>query len=274
MFFTIITVTFNAESLIDKTISSVLNQSFGDYEVVIIDGKSSDSTVERINSYKSAFEGKRIRLHIISEPDSGIFDAMNKGIGVATGEWIIFLNAGDSLCDSFILEKIYGELSLNKTDSATIPDAVFGDSIYIINGEQIHVKAKDIDGIKKGPVFCHQSVVAKKELYSELKYNTDYKRAADYDTFLRAYLMGKKIYHIPMYISYYLDGGVSAEDGGVRTLEEITRIRVNNGIINDKEAKRELRSIPRRRILCFIKRCIPKSLLRKYYHRKYEYGEY
>lgn len=274
MFFTIITVTFNAENLIDKTISSVLSQSFGYYEVVIIDGKSSDSTVEKINAYKSAFEGKGIQLHIISEPDSGIFDAMNKGIGLAAGEWIIYLNAGDSLCDSFVLERIYGELSSKKTESAIIPDAVFGDSIYIINGEQIHVKAKNIEGIIKGPVFCHQSVVAKKELYSELKYNTDYKRAADYDMFLRAYLMGKNIYHIPMYISYYLDGGISAEDGGARTLEEITRIRVNNGIINDREAKRELRTIPRRRLLSFIKRCIPKSLLKKYYHRKYEHGEY
>lgn len=93
--FTVVTAVFNAEDVIEKTIKSVLNQTYTPYEYLIIDGKSSDKTVEIIRKYSKHFEEKNITLKIVSEKDNGIYNAMNKGIDLAEGDFISFLNAGD-----------------------------------------------------------------------------------------------------------------------------------------------------------------------------------
>ena len=87
----VITVCYNASTTIQETIESVLGQDYSDYEYIIIDGKSSDNTLEVINTYKSN------AIKLISEPDSGVYDAMNKGLKIASGDWIYYLNAGDVL---------------------------------------------------------------------------------------------------------------------------------------------------------------------------------
>jgi len=91
--FTVVTAVFNAEDVIEKTIKSVLNQTYTPYEYLIIDGKSSDKTVEIIRKYSKHFEEKNITLKIVSEKDNGIYNAMNKGIDLAEGDFISFLNA-------------------------------------------------------------------------------------------------------------------------------------------------------------------------------------
>ena len=93
--FTVVTVAYNAESVIEKTITSVLNQSYLPFEYYIIDGKSGDKTVEKEKKYSVEFQNKGVKYTVISEKDSGIYNAMNKGIELATGDFISFLNAGD-----------------------------------------------------------------------------------------------------------------------------------------------------------------------------------
>ena len=91
----IITICFNSEAVIRKTIESVLNQTYTDIEYIIIDGASKDKTVEIAESYRLSLEGKGITFNVYSEPDKGIYDAMNKGINKATGELVGLINSGD-----------------------------------------------------------------------------------------------------------------------------------------------------------------------------------
>ena len=92
----IITVSYNSEVVIEPTIKSILNQTFIDFEYLIIDGNSKDRTVEIIKSYESKFKEKNISYKWVSEPDNGIYDAMNKGILMSNGQWCNFMNTGDS----------------------------------------------------------------------------------------------------------------------------------------------------------------------------------
>ena len=102
----IISVCRNCVQDVDQTISSVLKQLCTDYEYIVIDGASSDETFEKVCSYEGVFQTRGIKFIAQSEPDSGIYNAMNKGIKVASGEYILFLNMGDSLIDVSVLEKI------------------------------------------------------------------------------------------------------------------------------------------------------------------------
>ena len=120
----VITVCYNAEKEIEKTIKSVLKQTYMDYEYIFIDGKSKDNTLEVINRYIPEFEKKGIRIKLVSEEDQGIYDAMNKGVKHASGEWINFMNAGDCFHDEYVLEKIAEHLSEED-------DVVAGEYVYI-----------------------------------------------------------------------------------------------------------------------------------------------
>ena len=111
--FTVVTVTFNAEDVVRKTMDSVLNQSLSPYEYLIFDGVSSDDTVKIAQEYAPRFQEKGIRFRIQSEKDSGIYNAMNKGIRAATGDFISFLNAGDWY-EPDALEKVNGKTILAK----------------------------------------------------------------------------------------------------------------------------------------------------------------
>ena len=106
---TIITVCLNAENIIDETIQSVINQSYKFIEYIIIDGNSTDRTVSLIQDKMAQYP-----ILFISEPDNGIYDAMNKGIKLAKGDFIQFLNAGDVLADEYVIENVVSELELNR----------------------------------------------------------------------------------------------------------------------------------------------------------------
>lgn len=98
----VVTICYNAKNDLEKTILSVLSQTYQDIEYIIIDGGSTDSTVDIIHKYSERL------FYWISEPDKGIYDAMNKGMDRATGSWIIFMNAGDTFCDNEVIKNIFG----------------------------------------------------------------------------------------------------------------------------------------------------------------------
>ena len=103
----VITVCFNAEASIGNTLKSVLDQTYTDYEYVIVDGASKDNTLKIIEDYKAGFEAKGIKITVISEKDNGIYDAMNKAVKYCSGEWLIYLNADDSLADQDVLKDMF-----------------------------------------------------------------------------------------------------------------------------------------------------------------------
>ena len=142
--FTIVTIVYNDKVGIDKTIQSVINQTFLDFEYIIIDGASNDGTIDIIKNYKNDID------IFVSEPDKGIYDAMNKGIKLARGKWINFMNSGDVFFNNQVLE------NLNKLNDNGY-DAMYGSCKKVYdNGVEKIVEPKKLEKLTKGMVFSHQ----------------------------------------------------------------------------------------------------------------------
>jgi glycosyltransferase involved in cell wall biosynthesis len=192
---TIITVTYNAEKYIENTIKSVINQSYLNKEFIIIDGKSTDSTLNIISKYKQYVNT------LISEYDNGIFDAMNKGINLATGDWLIFINAGDLFFNSEVISKIDFEKLSNY-------GIVYGNTLDI--GGLIR-KPFNISILKHGIIMaCHQSMLFNKnKLNKDLYYSNKYNFYNDFELVARIVKKYNVIYQ-DINIACYLGGGYSS----------------------------------------------------------------
>ena len=200
----IITVCFNSESTIHDTIQSVIDQSYDDIEYIIIDGASGDNTLNIINEFKGNIS------YLISEPDEGLYYAMNKGIGLATGEIIGILNSDDLYFNKDTLQKV---VSLFKSDDDV--EVVYGDLIYVSSDDTNRVvrywKSKPYYNsfFEDANVPPHPAFFVKKSLYDRIGlYNTVLKLASDYEFMLRAMKANivKSIY-IPMVLVRMRLGG-------------------------------------------------------------------
>ncbi|MDF2431859.1 MAG: hypothetical protein JWP44_1490 [Mucilaginibacter sp.] len=190
----IITVVFNAEKTLEQTILSVINQSYSKIEYIIIDGGSTDQTTGIIRKYENEISYWR------SEPDKGIYDAMNKGVGVATGEWIYFLGAGDILLD--VLHKILPGF----TDKNTL---YYGD-VYKL--DELKVYDGHFSGFKLAVKnICHQAVFYPDKVFKKFSYNLKYRMQADHDLNMRCFGdRDLKFKYLPIIISNYEGSGISA----------------------------------------------------------------
>jgi len=206
---TIITVVYNSEHLIEKTICSVINQTCSDYEYIIVDGGSKDNTVAIIRRYEESIS------KWISEPDQGIYDAMNKGLRMATGKYVWFINSGDAIYDSYVIEKLR-DFSLSKD-----PDVMYGDTM-LIKESGTHLGLRSVQTTRKlpeslrfksminGMVVSHQSFIPKIGLTGE--YNLIYKCSADLDWVIRCLGKAETILNTQMTLSAYLIGGYSGNN--------------------------------------------------------------
>lgn len=211
-FFSIIVVSLNAENLIGKTIQSVLDQDFHDYEVIVKDAVSSDNTLSEIP--------KDDRVHIYSEKDSGIYDGMNQAISYSSGEYLIFLNCGDFFASDSVLSQIY-EAAKNTDNHAVI----YGD--YQRGGIRAKQPSKITPFYLYRTPLCHQTVFFSREVLKQFSgYNTQYKILADYDLTLKCYFANVKFVYCNYIISDYLGGGVSeSEKGKILKAQEYEVIR-------------------------------------------------
>lgn len=257
MLFSIITVSYNVKDEIKKTIDSVLQQTYLNYEYIIIDGASSDGTKDVADSFKSKFIEKKIKYVIVSEKDFGIYNAMNKGIKLAKGEWLLFLNAGDFLCHSSVLEKV----------SACICNStgiMYGQVFYKLYDLYKYVENFSLNEIKSKMVFCHQSTFISRKIMLKYKYDEQYKIAADYDFFLKCYVKKEEMSRIPFPISVFQLGGVSSQ-GGLLQQKELAEIRHNHGVLSDEEYMNEIAKINKNKKVYMIKdifrKCIPQKIL-------------
>lgn len=206
--FSIVTITFNSEKTIERTLKSILNQTLKDYEYIIVDGASKDSTMDIVRKYEPLFEG---RLKWKSEPDTGIYNAMNKGIMRSTGEIIGIVNSDDWLADD-ALHLLYQEI--NK--AADTKEVIYtgnvcfhyldGSSQCLKNSAQRYEKLSRIYrmGVYHPATFVSRGVYDKIGLYDE-----EYKLYADSDFMLRCYEKGIKIMFVDSVLSNMADGGVS-----------------------------------------------------------------
>ena len=195
---TIITVCVNAEKTIKDTIESVLKQSYKDFEYIIVDGKSSDDTLKIISKY----DDKRIRL--ISEKDKGLYDAMNKGIKLATGDIIGTINSDDILASEDVFQTVIDNFDENT-------DVIYANIKYY-NEDFSKVKRDFISGTKENDYFCpaHPSMYVRKQIYEKIgTYNINYKIAADFDFMVRCNLNNVRYKYIDKYFVYMRYGGKS-----------------------------------------------------------------
>lgn len=182
----VVTVCFNAERAIELTMRSVLNQTYSFIEYIIIDGASTDRTQNIIRQIAPLFEKKNYRFHYISEPDKGIYDAMNKGIGMACGEWINFMNAGDYFYEPNVISRIF-----ERPVSAEC-SVLYGDTILNLDFGEVEMRPKPLDYLQKKMAFCHQSAFVRTKEMKLRPFNMRYQLAADYDFFYHCYLQKKK----------------------------------------------------------------------------------
>ena len=222
MKFTIVTVCRNAENSISKTIDSVLEQSFTDFEYLIIDGASTDNTLTVIESYRDRFVEKNISYITLSEPDKGIYDAMNKGIDKANGEWILFMNSGDFFYDKEVLSKLGDE---EDSDS----DIVYGDVLITENNMYKFNPAGVISDQGLFSPICHQGMMTRTSVMKKHKFIQDYKFAADYDSMIRIYKDGGRFKKTSLIIAVFELGGASFKNS-VNYLREMYSSRKTNGV--------------------------------------------
>ena len=205
MLYSIVTVCYNASSLIEKTIKSVLAQDFTDYEYIIQDGGSTDNTLEIVNKFKGDFEMRNIPYIINSGKDNGIYDAMNRAVTYASGEYVIFMNADDCFYSQSVLSEVNKKIS----GKETLPDIIYGDCI--IKELEMYFKfRKCFDLIKDRMPFSHQACFTKRSLLLANPLNTNYKITADYDFILKSYINKNSFFDSEVCIALVTADGLSS----------------------------------------------------------------
>jgi glycosyltransferase involved in cell wall biosynthesis len=190
----IITVTFNCEKTIDETVLNVLSQNYSNIEYIVVDGESDDKTYDILLKYKSRFS------YLIREKDMGIFDAMNKALKYASGDYAIFINSGDSFVNNHVISDIF-----SKYDGDD--DLIYGDDYVLDRYGYLLRKAKDIyssnpskkDLVFKSQGFCHQALFTKLSILKQLGFDLKYPLGADYDTTAKVFSQGN---HKILYVGF------------------------------------------------------------------------
>lgn len=201
---TVVSVVFNGERFLERTIQSVINQTLINVEYIIIDGGSTDGTIEIINKYDNFID------HWISEKDNGIYDAMNKGIDASTGEWISFLNAGDVF---YIPETLSNVFNLN-VDEAEI---IFGNVQIKYPDFSILERAGSPAKLWSGMQFSHQSMLIRTKFHKSHKFNPNNRIAADLEFCYRAHRNHVPFLRVDFVIASVITGGVS-ESNRIKTI--------------------------------------------------------
>lgn len=197
----VITVVYNNVKDIERTMLSVLNQTYPDMEYIVVDGLSNDGTLEIINKYQD-------KIKLISEKDEGIYDAMNKGLAAATGDYVLFMNSGDEIYAADTVRKVFA--------AADNADIYYGET-EMINGQgesqgrRRHQAPEKFSwrSFKYGMNISHQAIYIKRSLTGP--YDRQYHLSADIDWIIRAAKKAKTITRIDGYVAKYLVGGVSKQ---------------------------------------------------------------
>lgn len=212
---TVVTVCRNALPLLRKTVESVVSQTFPDIEYVVIDGSSTDGTKEYVKSL-----GDKVDV-FISEPDNGIYDAMNKGIANAHGEWIIFMNAGDTFYSDDTVAQVFGGEDYSEYG------VVYGDVAKKVgDAEELIVKKASAPHNSHRMFFCHQSAFYRREDLKHTLFDTRHRMSADIHQVKRLYKSGVKFCQLDMPIAIF-------DTSGVSNVRRSTGLRDNISVVNE-----------------------------------------
>lgn len=232
---TIITVTYNAEATIERTMESVANQSHTDIEHIVMDGASKDRTLDIVNRYHQQ-ERNGLRLIVKSEPDKGLYDAMNKAVKLATGAFVCFLNAGDKLHDSNTLANIAKAVDGKEKDTAVI----YGNTA-IVDNDGAFIRSRRLTppdnlcwrSFKQGMLVCHQAFYINRDIIQP--YDLLYRFSADFDWCIRCMKEGEKqrmtnIY-VRDYVADYLSEGMTTANHKASLKERFRIMAVHYGML-------------------------------------------
>lgn len=224
--FSIITVTYNAEEVLEETIQSVISQTYHHVEYIIVDGASKDNTPVIIEKYKDRIQ------KLVSEPDRGLYDAMNKGIALATGDYLCFLNAGDSFHEDDTLQKMVHSIKGNN-----LPDVLYGETA-IVDKQRHFLRMRRLStpevltwkSFKQGMLVCHQAFFAKRTLAEP--YNLDYRFSSDFDWCIRVMKQAKTLHNTHLTIIDYLDEGMTTRNHKASLWERFHIMAKHYGLVS------------------------------------------
>lgn len=214
--FTFITITYNAEKTLGRTLQSVSTQTYPHVEHILIDGASKDGTLRVAQELGGHLD------KLISEPDGGLYDAMNKGLELATGDYVCFLNAGDKLHTPDTLERIVGEIEFRQKQN--LPGVVYGDT-DIVDDNGCFLRPRHLTpperlnwkSFKQGMLVCHQAFYARRDLC--LKYDMHYRFSADFDWCIRVLKQTADCHRLPFVVADYLEEGVTTRNHRASLIE-------------------------------------------------------
>lgn len=225
----IITICFNAGNDIKTTLQSVLQQDYSKIEYIVIDGGSTDNTVQIIKDMEKEFVQKEISFSYISEKDNGIYHAMNKGRRMSHGEWIHYLNAGDLFAQSFITRQVMEQAKENNWHGV-----VYGDYFKKHGEELVLCKARAIQEITNCMCFCHQAAFVEREYLERNPFDERLKIVADHNFFMQIYIQQVKFHYLPLCIAIFDCTGIS-QTSELKIKQEEYLIKRYNGIYGKKD---------------------------------------
>ena len=222
----IITITYNAEQYLERTIQSIVNQSDQNFEYIIIDGKSKDGTLQIASTYKNRVN------KLISEPDKGLYDAMNKGLKNASGDFVWFMNAGDEINDKDAVKRIFQSVTSNT-------DVLYGDTFFVDNDGNIQGLRSEItphrlpidlkwQDMKLGMLVCHQAFIARKSIAPFYMENN---LSADVDWEIECLKKAKEVKYLDFVVAKYLIGGISNKQLKRSLLDRYEVLKKHFGLI-------------------------------------------
>lgn len=224
--FSVITVTYNAEKVLEDTIQSVIAQTYHRIEYIIVDGASKDGTHSIIDKYRQ-------RIHtVVSEPDKGLYDAMNKGIALATGDYLCFLNAGDCFhADNTLFQMVH---SIRGNE---LPDVLYGETA-LVNSKRHFVRMRRLSApevlhwksFKQGMLVCHQAFFAKHSLVEP--FNLKYRFSADFDWCIRIMKKAHTLHNTHLTIIDYLEEGMTTQNHKASLKERFRIMAKHYGLFN------------------------------------------
>ena len=201
--FSVITVTYNAAGVLEDTIQSVISQTYHHVEYIIVDGASTDGTMAIVDRYRS-------RIHtVVSEPDKGLYDAMNKGMALATGDYLCFLNAGDCFHEDDTLQQMVHTLH-----GTELPDVMYGNTA-IVDAEGHFLRMRRLSppdqlnwkSFRQGMLVCHQAFFAKRSL--AVPYSLTYRYSSDFDWCIRVMKKAQSFHYTRLTVIDYLEEGLT-----------------------------------------------------------------
>ncbi|WP_276864055.1 glycosyltransferase family 2 protein [Mediterranea massiliensis] len=204
--FSVITVCYNAEATLEDTIQSVISQTYHHVEYIIVDGASKDRTMDIVNRYRD-----RIAV-VVSEPDKGLYDAMNKGIRLATGDYLCFLNAGDSFHEDDTLQQM-----VHSIHTLQLPDVLYGET-ELVDHEGHFLRMRRLQApehltwksFRQGMLVCHQAFFPRRDLV--MPYDLRYRFSADFDWCIKIMKKSKVLHNTHLTLIDYLAEGMTTRN--------------------------------------------------------------